>query len=86
MSEILVIFVMIRMLLLFTVVGLPTTPRDVALNMSRTETNLYEEYQLHTEKPPLCADKRYESFVIEPDLRGDLVLSVSNIEDLMPYS
>ena len=45
MGEILVIFVMIRMLLLFTVVGLPTTPRDVALNMSRTENNPYEEYK-----------------------------------------
>ena len=78
MRETLDIFVMIEMLLLFTVLGLPAPHRHVKLNIetaedvSRTETNLYQEYQVQTEKPQLCVDPGNENFVIEPDLRGDI--------------
>ena len=88
MRETLDIFVMIEMLLLFTVVGLPAPHlRHHGLNietdevMPRTETNLYEEqeYQVHGEKSQHCADPGYErSFVIEPDLRGDQLKQIFN--------
>ena len=78
MRESLDIFVMVKMLLLFTVMGLPAPPRHVnteTVVVSGTEANLYQEYQeyqVQTEKPHLCADPGYQSFVIEPDLRGNI--------------
>lgn len=73
------IFVMIKMLILFTVVGLPTPHirfnKDSDEVVSRTERNLYQEreFQVHNlENSQHCADPEYKrSFVIEPDLRGD---------------
>ena len=73
MRETLDVIVMIKMLLLFTVVGLSAPPRHVKRNITVvTKTNQYEEYQVYIEKPQRCAEEGHESFVIEPDFRGYL--------------
>ena len=79
MRETLEIFVMIRMLLLVTVVGFPAQHRRLQLSIdggeivSGPESSLHQEYQVHAEKPQLCEDRGSESFVVEPDLLGDLL-------------
>ena len=79
MRRTLEIFVMIRMLLLVTVVGLPAPHRHLKHDIeshevvSRPETSQYQEYQVHAEKPQLCKGHGSESFVVEPDLLGDLL-------------
>ena len=80
MREILDIVVMVKMLLIFTVMVMAAPHRHLNIE---TETNLeYQEYQVNTEKPHLCADSEHLSFVIEPDLRGNIIKHIFS----PPYS